>query len=171
MADFDRALQHVLRWEGGYVDDPDDPGGRTDRGISERAHPEAWADDKITEEEAHRIYREEYWGRFGLDEIESDELALMLFDSFVNLGPMRPTMWCQSALQNMGQDVTLDGMMGPQTRAACNRVDGLCLCNRIGRKRSYYYRRLAAASPRMGRFLRGWLNRIPWAEEPPCSRP
>lgn len=85
---FNEALDFVLKWEGGYVDDPGDPGGETIYGISRRAHPEAWKNGPPSKEHAARIYREEYWQRVVTPDMSPEE-ALAVFDAAVNLGASR----------------------------------------------------------------------------------
>ncbi len=65
---FSAALKFALKWEGGYVNDPDDPGGETKYGISKRAHPEVDIKN-LTVAQAGEIYKREYWDSIGLDSI------------------------------------------------------------------------------------------------------
>lgn len=88
MSDFERALEHVLQFEGGLVNDPDDPGGRTYKGISVRANPDAWADGVVTDDEVERIYRDRYWQAAGCDALPWP-LSLAVFDFAVNSGVAR----------------------------------------------------------------------------------
>lgn len=85
---FDAAVGFVLKWEGGYVNDPADPGGETIYGISRRHHPDVWANGKPTKEEAIRIYREKYWDRVVKPNMSAAE-ALAIFDAAVNMGEGR----------------------------------------------------------------------------------
>ena len=93
---FDRALAFVLRWEGGYSDHPEDPGGATNMGITQGTY-DAWRKRRglpprpvreITREEVAAIYRERYWAPLGCDKLPAD-LALMVFDCAVNQGPAK----------------------------------------------------------------------------------
>lgn len=81
---FDAAFEHVLKWEGGYVNDPHDPGGETKYGISKRAHPDVDVAG-LTKAAAKEIYRQSYWHKSGCDKL-SDGLDLMHFDTAVNMG-------------------------------------------------------------------------------------
>jgi lysozyme family protein len=112
----DAALAFTLPHEGGFVDDPDDPGGRTNLGIAERSNPEAWADDVVTPEEAREVYRAKYW-----KVIEGDRLprrtALATFDFAVHSGPGTATRAVQRAVGS-----AVDGDMGPATIAAVERA-------------------------------------------------
>ena len=82
---FDRALQFVLAHEGGYVNDPADPGGETNMGISKRKYPQLNIRD-LTVAEASDIYRHDYWHAFGCDKLPPT-LALVHFDTNVNMRP------------------------------------------------------------------------------------
>ncbi len=81
---FDRAIAFVLKWEGGYVNDPRDPGGETKYGISKRAHPSVDI-CALTEDAAKEIYRKDYWLKAGCDKLEWP-LCLVHFDTAVNMG-------------------------------------------------------------------------------------
>ena len=57
---FDDIIKVVLKHEGGYVNDPKDPGGETNFGIAKRSHPDVDIEN-LTEDEAKDIYKEHYW--------------------------------------------------------------------------------------------------------------
>jgi len=84
MKDFERAMEFVFRWEGGYINDPDDPGGETHWGISKRAYPMLDIKD-LTRDEARDIYRSSYWERAGCGALPWP-LNLVVFDTAVNMG-------------------------------------------------------------------------------------
>lgn len=87
MADFDRSFRFLIGEEGGYVNDPADPGGETKFGISKRAYPHL--DIKaLTLEQAKAIYRRDYWDPLQLD-LRPWGPALVLFDAAVNHGLAR----------------------------------------------------------------------------------
>ena len=81
-ANFEQCLAHVLRSEGGYVNDPNDPGGETNMGISKRAYPHENIKG-MTRARAATIYRRDYW-----DAVQGDSLPagldLVAFDPAVN---------------------------------------------------------------------------------------
>ena len=84
---WERSLLHVIRWEGGYVNDPRDPGGETNLGISKRSYPHL--DIKaLTREDAEEIYRRDYWMKSGANELPWP-LCLTHFDFAVNAGTWR----------------------------------------------------------------------------------
>jgi len=84
---FERAVTHVLLHEGGYSNDPNDPGGETQYGISKRAYPNE--DIKgMTLARAKELYRRDYWDRLKLDARE-EAAAFVIFDCAVNQGVAR----------------------------------------------------------------------------------
>lgn len=121
MTAFSRALAFISdpEIEGGFVhrSRADDPGGRTYRGISERAHPEAWANGQPSDAMVDDIYRREYWEPIRGD-LLPEPVALALFDYAVNSGTPRAVRDLQGLV-----DADVDGEIGPQTmdlvRAAC----------------------------------------------------
>lgn len=161
MADFQAALDHVLQFEGGYVDDPDDRGGRTKFGISEEAHPEAWKDGPPTEEQAMAIYRSDYWDhqRIQAGKIADDRIARYLFDGAVNHGPETAARLLQKAISRCGPDIAVDGWVGPETRQALRSVDAMTALDRFVLARVDFYRRLVDSDGSQEKFLFGWLNR------------
>jgi len=84
MADFERAFRVLVGEEGGYVNDPADPGGETKYGISKRAYP-AIDIRNLTLDQAKAIYRRDYWDPLQLDRRPWGP-ALVLFDCAVNQG-------------------------------------------------------------------------------------
>jgi len=113
---FERALTFTLRHEGGFSNDPDDPGGRTNFGIAEHANPEAWADGVVTADEARQIYRAQYWAPLRADELPP-RTAMAAFDLAVHSGVGAAAKRLQAAV-----GVTQDGVIGPATIAAVRRA-------------------------------------------------
>jgi lysozyme family protein len=116
---FDTALAHVLKYEGGYSDHPSDPGGATNRGITKavleahRGHSVSKSDVRaLTKTEAAAIYRSRYWDAAKCDRLP-DGIDLAVFDCAVNQGVGRAARFLQQAA-----DVTADGKIGPKTLAA-----------------------------------------------------
>lgn len=83
-SDFERAVTFVLAWEGGYINNPVDPGGETNWGISKRSYPNVDIRN-LTVAQATEIYRTDYWLRAGCDAL-TWPLSLMHFDTAVNCG-------------------------------------------------------------------------------------
>lgn len=156
------ALPFVLRWEGGFVDHPADPGGATNKGVTQRVY-DSWrqrqgqppADVRqITDAEVAAIYADDYW-QPPRCELLQQPLDLVQFDTAVNMGVGRAVRFLQAAV-----GCAVDGGFGPQTRAAVEACDPgaamIAYCDR----REAFYRDLVARRPPMQVFLKGWLNRL-----------
>ena len=148
MSDFDRAFDLLMESEGGYSDDPADPGRETNFGISKRAYPQEDI-QFITLERAKEIYRRDYW-----DAIRADELPypinILIFDAAVNQGKKAAVRMLQEALK-----IKVDGVIGKQTmKAAVSASDGVCADYLSIRAVRY------ANTANFGRFGRGWMRRL-----------
>lgn len=85
--EFEKAIKFTLRWEGGYTDDPNDPGGETKYGISKKSYPTLDIIN-LTLEHAKEIYFENYWKKADCDILDFP-MNLIVFDTAVNLGVTR----------------------------------------------------------------------------------
>jgi lysozyme family protein len=145
---FARALAHVMEWEGGYVNDPNDPGGETKFGISKRAYP-ALDIANLRLDEAEDIYRRDYWDRIRGDEL-SPGLALAMFDCAVNQGLGTAVKLLQRAL-----GVAADGIIGPVTLAAVRRDPEKAFVEFMAERMQRY-----AVTGGVKSFSRGWFRRL-----------
>jgi len=127
---FKKALQFALKHEGGYSNDPGDPGGETKYGICKRDFPDLNI-KSLTVEQAGEIYRKRYWDAADCDSLLYP-LDVITFDAAVNCGAARSKEWSK----NYSDPVDLLG------------------------RRSLYYLRVIKAQPKLKKFLKGWLNRI-----------
>ena len=111
---FSEAIAIVLKHEGGYVNDPDDPGGETNYGISNRSYPK-YDIKNLTEEDAKDIYKQHYWDVSKVEKLK-DELRLDYFDMCVNMGQRTAVKCLQKATNNApGKMIAVDGRIGPNT--------------------------------------------------------
>lgn len=156
MKSFNDYLQVILKHEGGYVDNPSDPGGETKYGISKRSYP--GLDIKnLTIEDASSIYYNDYWLKLNIDGINNEDLKLQLFDMVVNAGIKTSIKLLQHIL-----GVIEDGVVGPVT------IDKICLyhLNRGDIVEDYktarinYYNKLVEKNPKLKVFIKGWINRV-----------
>lgn len=94
-SNYQKALNFVLKWEGGYVNNPADPGGATNKGITQGTY-DSWLSSKglpsksvaqITDQEVNDIYYNNYWKAAGCDKISDPKLAEAVFNTSVNMGP------------------------------------------------------------------------------------
>jgi len=148
-ATFAIAVDRVLASEGGYVNDPHDPGGETKYGISKRAYPTVNI-ATLTEDDARAIYHRDYWQPVRGDELPAP-VALVLFDAAVNQGVKTAIRFLQSALK-----VAEDGVLGPQTllQARAER-DSVYLASRVLRRRIEAYSTLDG----WPRYRASWVQR------------
>jgi len=164
MAEFEKAIPNVLKWEGGYVNHPSDPGGATNRGIILTVFKKYAAElgltpdvdglKKLTEEQAKIIYKRQFWDLMRGDEIRDQQVADIIFDGFVNMGRNA----LKIAQRVMGE--TIDGQFGPSTISTLNAASGRIFFDSYKDARVMYYKNLVDKKPSMQVFLKGWLNRI-----------
>ena len=170
---FSRGLEFVLKWEGGFVNDPDDPGGRTNKGVTQKTY-DRWRRAKgmlsedvlnITEQEVHAIYFQDYWKKV-VQKWYPDNLAIALFDSAVNMGPRRAVSMLQHAINETrtGPNIGVDGIAGNQTYTALrdcisSGAQGALLEAYVRVRRGVYHS-IVDRRPRSAKFLNGWLNRL-----------
>lgn len=145
---FERAVAHVLRWEGVDSNHRADPGGLTRLGISARAYPDLDI-RRLTVDEAKAIYRRDYWAKARCEEIPS-RIAFALFDAAVNVGVEQAVKLLQRAL-----GVKVDGDFGPVTLAAVKAVNETRLIRDFTVERLAFYMSL----PTYPVFGRGWIRR------------
>ncbi len=155
MAKFDLSIPTILKHEGGYVNDPDDPGGETNFGISKRQYPKLDIAN-LTLEQAKVLYQQDYWK---YDDIISQPVATKVFDMAVNMGHGRAHRILQEALQNVGEPVRIDGILGPQTIKAANGSEYEELLKEICILMAVRYTQIALARPTSRKFLHNWMRR------------
>jgi len=159
---FPLALAFVLRpdVEGGLVDDPHDPGDRTNLGITEGTLRDARllmdalpaTVEALTRADAERIYRLLYWKRAHCDEMP-DALALFTFDSAVQHDPRDAVRFVQRALK-----LNADGDFGPKTKAAVAAVKNWSATLQVVfARRVHHYMLLDKLDDRYGF---GWALRV-----------
>ena len=146
---FDKAFERLIGHEGGYVNDPRDPGGETKFGISKRSYP---AEDikGLTLERAKAIYRRDFWGVAGCDAVP-DAMKFDLFDMAVNSGPVTAIKTLQRSA-----GVTPDGLLGPITLQALNSTPAPRLVARFNGHRLDFMTDLRTWSV----FGKGWAKRV-----------
>jgi len=169
---FERAFEFVLAREGGFVDDPDDRGGRTNFGVTQGTYDafrtaRGWAAEDvkdISEAEVRTIYFEGYYSK-GKADLMVWPLCLVHFDACVNHGVDRANRLLQAAIGG----ISVDGVIGSQTLGELRRIkEGLgahSLCHDYIWKRLHLYR-LLSKKPGQLKFLPNWLTRMEhlWAE-------
>jgi lysozyme family protein len=137
--------------EGGYSNNPADPGGETMFGITQRvaeANGYTGAMKDLPRDTAKAIAKRQYWDTLHLDDI-NPRVAFQVFDANYNGG--RAARWLQAAA-----GVDQDGVIGPATIAAVNNLDPLKIILRFDAYRLKYLTGIGAWPS----FGKGWVNRI-----------
>jgi Glycosyl hydrolase 108/Predicted Peptidoglycan domain len=154
---FDACMPFIFKAEGGYSDNPADPGGPTNYGITLatlRAYegdPNLTGEDvkKLTRTVAREIYRTAYWNRMQCGSLPAG-LDLEVFDFGVNSGPAESVKTLQRLV-----GVTQDGSIGPITLAAVRQFNVADLIGRFAQARLAFYQSLD-----MPEFEQGWATRV-----------
>ena len=154
---FEKAIEVVLRHEGGYVNHPSDPGGETNFGITKRSYPDL--DIKaLTKEQAVEIYRADFWDKYQIEELP-DAVRLQVFDMAVNMGYGNAAKTVQRCSTRIGMDTAIDGVIGPKTLESLRKVASITLSAEISIQRVKYYCALVRRNPEMRVFFLGWIER------------
>jgi len=150
---FSKCIDVVLKAEGGYNNDPDDPGGETNMGITKRNYPHL--DIKaITRNQAIEIYFRDYWSKMNLVGIINQNAVLQIFDMGVNAGIRTAIKLAQKLV-----GAYADGVVGDQTTEMINTFP-VDFVKFYKCEREKYYLALTRRKPVMLKFLDGWLNRV-----------
>ncbi len=171
--------EEIVAREGGFVDDPDDPGGATKHGVTIHtlrrlgldldADGDVDADDvrQVTPDRAADLFVEHYFRRPGLGGLP-EPLQPTIFDMYVNAGSNAVSL-LQRLLCDMGLDIAVDGIVGPQTRRAAHAAWAQApghIVDAYGIARRNYYYRLADRRPSSRKYARrrdggkgGWIVR------------
>jgi lysozyme family protein len=167
MNNFELALAHVLKAEGGYVSHALDRGRETSMGIT-RATLEHFRGTVVTPEdvkaltrdEAKEIYLKLYWIPNGLDRIKHPVIAIALFDQIVNRRATEVVRGVQAMVSNeLAVDLEADGILGPVTADALNRIRPERLLIGIAIEAQQSYLAIVERAPAQAVFLKGWLAR------------
>ena len=147
---FDNRISQVLNTEAGFVNDPVDPGGATNRGIAWKTW-QAYAQSvlgqdstldnlkSLTADGATQIYKSMYWDRIRADEITDGDTRFLFFDFYVN-APKGSVETIQETLNELGESLVVDGRFGQNTLDAINRhADDINFYNSFKDNRQGFY--------------------------------
>lgn len=170
---FDKAVSKVLINEGGLSNDPADPGGLTQYGISLRflkdvgidINGDGVVDGKdiytLTENDAKQIYHDYWWDKYAMGTIDHPEIAFKVLDFSINMGTKQAVKLLQRAC-NMctPKDIIIvDGILGMQTFNKVNSLDTSMLLKNYKYVAGNFYRQLVMRNVELKKFEKGWLNR------------
>ena len=156
--EFEAAFAATLGYEGGYVNDPDDPGQETNFGISKRSYPNEDIRG-LTLERAKELYHRDFFLRLHLDQVRGD-IAAEVFDTAVNMGPSVAISIAQRSCNYLGSRLAVDGVVGPQTIHELRRHAAPDLLKLLNALQLGEYIRLVDENPAMQKYARGWLRRV-----------
>lgn len=143
-------IPFIFKWEGGYDNDPDDPGGETKYGIDKRSHPNEDIRN-LTRERAQEIYFEEYW-KVAKCELLPPHVGEVVMNIAANCGHTRAARWLQNIV-----NATPDGVIGPRTLDAAKARNPSYTTNALLERTEEHYRSIGHG--RQAKYLKGWLNR------------
>lgn len=177
---FERALREVLKHEGGYVNHPKDPGGATNKGVTQRVYDDYRRSiaapprsvKNLTESELAYIYRAKYWNLIKGDTLPPG-LNYVVFDGAAHSGCAQSAKWLQRALRPHYAGA-IDGLIGPGTLQAIRECPDLdkVIVSICAQRRAFL-----KALKRWPTFGRGWARRVDaveatgryWAIEPDAN--
>lgn len=151
----------ILKWEGGFVNDPIDKGGATNKGITIGTFRQFYGKDAtveqlkhITDEQWLHVFKAGYWDRWKADRITNQSIANILVDWVWASG-----VWGIKIPQRV-LGVTEDGIVGEKTLAALNTQNPAEFFAKIKTERIKFVDDIVRRNPEQVRFIKGWKNRI-----------
>jgi lysozyme family protein len=152
---FEKSFSLLIDFEGGYSNNPKDPGGETKFGISKRAYPNLNIKN-LTEDQAKEIYKKDYWDACRCAELP-EFLKYSVFDYAVNSGPKKAVEVMQEILSEFGFPIGgVDGIIGPKTMAHIKLVDPYEFAILLNQKRLLNFTNIK----NWDSFGKGWVKRI-----------
>ena len=172
MANFNLALSKVLSHEGGYVNDPDDLGGETYKGIARNSHG-SWLGWEIIDQSkkdksfpgnlvnnfnlqqsVEQFYLKTFWQPLKADQIQNQTSSESVFDFAVNSGLSTSIRLVQSIV-----GTKIDGIMGEQTLNKISSMDFGYFQAALTVAKMEYYMNIIRRRPTSKKFLLGWISR------------
>ncbi len=159
--EFEDALKFVLKWEGGFTDHPKDPGGATNKGITQRVYDDYKKSKKhpkinvkhILDFEVREIYETRYWDLVRAKWLKAP-LGLVMFDTAVNFGPAGAIRRLQKALK-----LKITGTWTQEISDVIHTCDARMVALEICKLRKIWRNFRVKQNPSQKVFLKGWLNR------------
>lgn len=162
MADATKLMPFILKWEGGFANDPVDRGGATNKGITISTFRQFYGQNKtvqdlknITDEQWLNIFKKGYWNPFKADSINNQSIADICVDWAWSSGTKTAIKQVQKIL-----GVTADGIVGDVTLNAINNAEVYTLFAHIRTARLTFVNNIVERDNSQRKFLKGWMNRI-----------
>lgn len=176
MSQFEPAFDEVLKWEGGFQDNPKDRGNwssgivgvgqlrGTNMGLSAMAFPEITDFRNITKDQASYYYKRDWWRYEGITDQDVANKLMNLAVNWQRYGGHGPAIHVlqeavNSLITDVTHDISDDGTIGPATINAANSLDPVALLNTIRQKALERYKAIEAAHPEDAAFFNGWERR------------
>lgn len=166
---FDYAIDVVLKNEGGISDNPSDPGGLTNSGITFRlylqSYPQATKEEFLALSLAQKkdFYKKQFWDVAPFDKINSMRLVTSVFDLCVNAGISQGVKTlqrgCNTSSTHIDVALAVDGVMGKKTLFWTNNLESSLILRSFREQRVIFYQNLVKEKPDLRVFLDGWINR------------
>lgn len=172
MTDFTKALQLVLAHEGGYGNDPDDPGGETYKGVARKIHskwdgwikidlmkrqpgfPASLDKDAELQQDVEDFYRINFWNKISGDKINDQQLAESIFDFAVNAG-----VGTSVSLAQMVLGIETDGVVGQETLKSLNAFNSEHFLAAFTVAKIARYVSIVKKRPTSRKYFYGWVLR------------
>ena len=162
MADYKKLIPLIKKWEGGFVNHPNDPGGATNSGVTLSTFRSVYGKDKtvqdlknMTNEQWEYIFKTRFWDRWKADDIDSQAIANLLVDWTWASG-VYGIKYPQEVLV-----VKTDGIVGLKTLAAINYYPNKKeLFDKLWNRRKKHFEDIVRNRPQSKVFLKGWLRRL-----------
>ena len=172
MANFHQAFEETMKAEGGYVNDPDDPGGETYKGIARWRNPKwnGWINidllktksnfpkildsDEPLQKKVQDLYEANYWDKVLGDELTDQDIAESIFDFAVNAGPRT-----SSKLAQITVGAKADGVIGPATLEKINADDKRAFLAVFALAKIGRYVNICEKRQKSRKFFFGWVRR------------
>jgi len=178
MSNFDYAFNEVIEIEGGFVNNKNDNGGKTNYGITQAlADIHNFNVETITKEQAKMIYKKEFWDKSHLDLIQDKEVAKEVFEFGVNSGMLIAVKVLQRSYNTLNKEnvLTEDGLLGRITAGKINNFKSNTLLKTQNIFQGMFYIGLAEddkflltnlrhhketkGSQKYKTFIKGWINK------------
>ena len=161
MADKNKLIPIIKKWEGGYSDNPNDRGGATNSGVTLAVYQSVYGKSKtkndlkkMTNDQWNYIFTKLYWNKWKADDIKNQSIANILVD-WVWMSGTSTIKKIQSLF-----GLTADGIVGNKTISYINSHDQEEVFNKIWNRRKQFYESLVNNNPSQKVFLKGWMNRL-----------
>jgi lysozyme family protein len=158
---FEKAMVHVFKSEGGYVNHKHDRGRATNWGISQLSYPHLDI-KKLSKTHAKEIYYRDYYQKVKAHKIKHEHVAFYLFDMAINHGTRTAVKILQKSVNVVSPNsrrLSIDGLIGSATIRAVNKADNLSLYHTMQDMRWAFYKSLMRRKPSQEVFRRGWKKR------------